>query len=747
MNSKHNQLPLIAGLAALLLAPLAALYAAEATYPSDAIMPLDRVAGERTTISLNGTWQIDESVSATEVPKTFSRTLVVPGLVSLAKPEFPEVGTVSAKRNYFWYQKSFAAPARREAAILRIGKSQFGTAVWLNGKPVGEHLSCWTAGYFNLTEGMNWSGENQLVVRIGAHPALLPANIPGAGIAGSSKYWIPGIWDDVGLILRDNPVIETIQVAPRVNASEAVVQTKVKNYGPALSFELSHVVKSWKAGTVVARGEPQNVQIEAGEEKTFTQTIKIPNARLWSPDDPFLYVVESRTTGDSIQTRFGMREYTFDNAARRGLLNGKPYFLRGGNIEWNLHVEDPLCGDRAWDRAWVKKVVADIPKKLNWNTFRFTIGTTPDMWLDIADEEGILIQLEPRIWGYRAEWDKQELIAEFGRWMRDNWNHPCVFMWDANNEADKGRELVPVINAVRPLDLSGRAWENGWGPPASPTDPCEAHPYFLNQEQWQDLRKLTTLNPEDSWEGWSKNPKGWARSPEGEGHCLIINEYCWLWLYSDGRPVPLSADIYDKALPGGKAGERQEYRWYMTAVLTEFWRFQRCAIGVLYYDFLGSYPLGRPGPGPYHFGAFSDIVTLQLQPEFEKYMTEAFKPLGVYIKFWGDGEPGKQPYVPYGQWFPVQGGANHHFAVGMINDDLEPVTGKLVLSVENLEGKTIVSTEKPFRLDGVGKNTYELAVSVPKESGKYLLKAVAYPQGIRHKSPTVSLRKVVVDSP
>ena len=80
----------------------------------------------------------------------------------------------------------------------------------------------------------------------------------------------------------------------------------------------------------------------------------------------------------------------------------------------------------------------------------------------------------------------------------------------------------------------------------------------------------------------------------------------------------------------------------------------------------------------------------------------------------------------------------------MINDDLEPVTGKLVLSVENLEGKTMASTEKPFRLDGVGKYTYELAVSVPKENGKYLLKAVAYPQGTRHKSPTVSQRKVWV---
>ena len=49
--------------------------------------------------------------------------------------------------------------------------------------------------------------------------------------------------------------------------------------------------------------------------------------------------------------------------------------------------------------------------------------------------------------------------------MRDDWNHPCIFMWDSSNETDNTSELVPIINAVRPLDLSGRAWENSWGPP------------------------------------------------------------------------------------------------------------------------------------------------------------------------------------------------------------------------------------------------------------------------------------------
>ena len=704
--------------------------------------PKTRHDGGRTNISLDGTWQIDESVSPTDMPKKFGHAVVVPGLVNVSKPEFPEVGVPSQTRNYFWCQKSFPAPAKREAAILKIGKSQFGTAVWLNGKPVGEHLSCWTAGYFNLTDAMNWNGENLLVIRIGANPSALPKNVPGAGTAGSNKYWMPGIWDDVSLILCDNPVIETIQAAPRVKASEVVVQMKVKNYGPARSFTLSHVVKSWKEGKEVAREEPRDEWIEAGEEETFTQTIKIPNAHLWSPEDPFLYVVESRTTGDSVQTRFGMREYVFDNAARRGMLNGKPYFLRGGNIELHLHIEDPLCGDTPWNRVWARKMIAEIPKKLHWNAFRCTIGAVPDMWLDIADEEGILIQLEPCIWSYRAEWDKREMIDEFSRWMRDNWNHPSVFMWDSSNETDNAKDLATIINAVRPLDLSGRVWENSWGPPAGPNDPCEAHPYLLNQARWQDLRTLNTLNPDDNWVGWAGYPE-WRRSPGAAGHCLIVNEYCWLWLYPDGRPC-ISDAVYQAAMPNSTPEERREYRWFMTAALTEFWRFQRPA-GVLYYEYLGSYPLGRLDAGPSHFGAFDNPATLQLQPEFEKYMTEAFKPLGVYISFWGDGKPGTGSYVPCGQWFPVQGVADHPFTIGMVNDEQEPVEGKLVLSIENLDGKTLASNEKRFLVDGVGKIACELSLSIPKENGKYFLKAVAYPEGTRHKGPTVSRRTLVVN--
>ena len=82
-------------------------------------------------------------------------------------------------------------------------------------------------------------------------------------------------------------------------------------------------------------------------------------------------MVESCTGGDSVQTRFGMREVRFDSATRQAYLNGKPFYMRGGNIELSLYLDDPLCGNRPWDATWVRKLVAEIPKRLHWNAFRF----------------------------------------------------------------------------------------------------------------------------------------------------------------------------------------------------------------------------------------------------------------------------------------------------------------------------------------------------------------------------------------
>jgi hypothetical protein len=159
-------------------------------------------SAERVIVPLSGTWQIGDSVAAEPAPSAYPSTVAVPGLVHEAMPAFPDVdafdsrelvnnkiaqkllpesarvsapGVSRQQRNYFWYRRTFAAPERRANATLRVRKAQFGTAVWLNGRKLGEYAGCFSAGVFDLTPAMKWQGDNVLLVRIGAHPGVLPA--------------------------------------------------------------------------------------------------------------------------------------------------------------------------------------------------------------------------------------------------------------------------------------------------------------------------------------------------------------------------------------------------------------------------------------------------------------------------------------------------------------------------------------------------------------------------------------------
>ena len=100
----------------------------------------------------------------------------------------------------------------------------------------------------------------------------------------------------------------------------------------------------------------------AGEEKTITQTVPVPGAVLWSPDNPFLYVLDTSTGGDSCSTRFGMREFRFSTANRRAMLNGKVIYLRGASITLHRFFGDPQCGGLPWNEAWVRKIPRGDPQ-------------------------------------------------------------------------------------------------------------------------------------------------------------------------------------------------------------------------------------------------------------------------------------------------------------------------------------------------------------------------------------------------
>ncbi len=707
--------------------------------------------GERVTLSLDGEWEIADSLAAEPAPTAYTHKAPVPGLAHSSTPAFADVdlfdsrelivnrvsrgdlprsalittvGVPRQNRTYFWYRTRFTPQARRVVAILRVNKAQFGTAVWLNGKKIGEHFGCFTAGIFDATAAMRWDGANELVIRVGAHPGALPPNVSG-GTDFEKNRWTPGIYDSVSLALSDNPVIETIQVAPRIASSEIAVQTVLHNYGPAASVSLKHAVKPWKDARTVAE-LARTVKLAAGETQIITQSLKIANVKLWTPEEPNLYVLETSTGGDSTSTRFGMREFRFDTPTRRAYLNGKPYFMRGSNITLHRFFEDPVSGTLPWNEQWVRKLLIDIPKKMSWNSFRFCIGPVPDRWLDIADEAGLLIQNEYFIWighnwhaenNYHPTFDADQLISEYREWMRDNWNHPSVAIWDANNETWYEDFATKIIPAVRGLDLSNRPWENSYYGPVGPDDPVEDHPY--------EHAEMAGGGPEFTMADLENRSGRPGHTDPPTGHALILNEYGWLWLNRDGTPTRLTRDLYSRLLgENATADQRREINAYLLGGLTEFWRVHRNYAGVLHFVYLAmSDPMG------YTCDHFRDVPKLELDPYFADYMSEAFKPLGAYISFF---QPKLAP------------GSSREYTVMLVNDDSGPVRGNLTLAWENARGEIVGRESVPFSLAGLGQQTLWVNLAAPAAPGQYLLKGTAMPEGTRHHGPTISRRKVEI---
>jgi hypothetical protein len=698
--------------------------------------------GQRSVYSLNGQWDIDESIKSDAVPGKYTHKVAVPGLVNQSQPAFADVdkfttidvirhpivgikdnpsldtikiGIVGQNRNFFWYRRSFELKEKKEVVVLKINKAQFGTQVWINGKNAGEHFGCFTAGYFDITRFVKQPGKNEIIIRIGAHPKALPEWVP-FGTDLEKRKWTPGIYDDVSVIACNNPYIETLQIAPDINASQIKVQIKVINYIEDGKFSLDYKIKEWKSGKEVAAGA-KSFEMGKNESVIVTHVIDVPAQHLWSPEDPFLYFLDASTGGDNFSSRFGMREFHYETKTKRAYLNNKMIFLRGSNITLHRFFEDSLCLDNPWNEKWVRRLLYDIPKEMNWNSFRFCIGPVPDKWFEIADEAGLLIQNEFFLWTHKDYWKVEELENQLGEWMRDHWNHPSVVIWDMQNET-RWDKLEEIINKFRPLDLSNRQWENGWSKPAGENDPTEDHNYLKYSDK--DGGEISPWRmPFYDFENCRRGNNAFNPTT----HASVLNEYAWLWLHRNGKPAVLTERFYNSFAPGYTDEQRMDLYGYMIAGETEYFRAFRNYAAVHFFAYLtADFPTAFTGD------LFQDVRNLKLNPAYEKYLKEAFKPLGVYLHFWM-AEIKVDPL------------AQGRFPIILINDEYQKLEGKLEIRIETPDGQLIKSAEKPFVISELNADTYLIDCEYPTEPGEYIVKAIAHPENYKPNA-TTSIRKL-----
>jgi hypothetical protein len=667
----------------------------------------------RQIVSLNGEWQIAKTDG--KLPDKYASTTPVPGLVDLALPALdviatPEVDAANDanrpsygyKEGWYWHRRSFDVPRTDDDVIqLKIFKARYHTKVYVNGQFVGENTYCFTPSYFNLKPFLK-QGNNEIVVGIGCY-AQLPDSVP-TGHDFEKLTYIPGIYDNVEITFSNKPFIENIQCVPNIKDEKLRVVAEI-DAEQSRSVKLSYSVKEKSTGKEVA----------AGTVKTADFEIPMKDATLWTPETPVLYELTLSTGADCKRVNFGMRTFRFDAERKIALLNEQPFYLRGTNVCIFRFFEDPDRKALPWDAAWTVKLHKRF-KDMHWEMARYCIGFPPELWYEVCDSIGFMLQDEFPLWeGYPASFTYQtpQIAEEYRRWMRERWNHPSVVIWDAQNETVDKR-TAEAFRQVRDLDLSNRPWENGWSAPDRPTDPVESHPYLF--------QAYCDINRKEPEEGYKKEFFGTIRRAGGDASNLaavvhhtsdifpnpsLINEYGWIWLNRDGSTTTLTDYIYEMFWQGSTLTAQQRRYIYARnlAMLTEYWRAHRRAAGILHFCGL-AYSRSKPPRGQTSDN-FTDILNLTFEPEFYKYVKPSFAPVGLMIDFWEKScNPASMVEIP----------------VFVINDLPEKFEQNVTLTLER-DGKTITSIQQKVLAEGYESKAFPFELKLSAEAGDYLLRA------------------------
>lgn len=656
----------------------------------------------RKQISLNGEWEITKTSSFENMPTSFESKIPVPGLVDLAKP------ALDVNRNYdsgvYWHRTSFTIDEEYpELVKLYVGKAKYRAKVYLNDQYIGEQLYAFTSATFDVRDYLKPTGEeNELLIGIGVQKDMPDSVIWGRD--PEKLTFIPGIYDDVKLILSGAPYIRNVQIAPLIDEGKVRIVADIDNGKGGGNADLTYAIRELKSGKVVAKGKTPETDF----------TVGMPGFQLWSPESPFLYVLDLSTGSDNLSTRFGMRSFSFDKKSGRAILNGKTYFMRGTNVTLLRFFEDPERESLPWNEDWTIRLHQKF-KEMNWNSIRYCIGLPPERWYEIADSLGFLIQNEYPIWtGFKVFNDiypgvtPERLANEYRAWLPEHWNHPSVVIWDAQNESITDI-TGQAINMVRDIDLSNRPWDNGWSAPAGENDPIETHPYLFIRYRRpgvepSDRGALADLLSEVQIPGNGPNERDRAEGQEPYGNPILINEYAWLWLNRDGSTTTLTDRVYDVVF-GKDLTTEQRFNLYAKnlGILTEYWRAHRLCAGVLHFCGLGySRPEEPRGQTSDHF---IDIKNLEYEPNFVKYVKPSFAPVGLMINFWEKSVPG---------------GINTDLKVYVINDLESAWSGPLKLTIRK-DNNVISELSNEINIPGFERTIQSFPVEMPLEEGAYEL--------------------------
>ena len=337
---------------------------------------------------------------------------------------YKTVGYKYPETSVGWYRKTINIPAcdLGKHIALQFDGIFRNARVWFNGFYMGTEPSGYATQVYDVTEYVNYGGDNLICVRA------------DATLEEGWFYEGAGIYRDAWLMKS-----AAVGVAPfgtfvyadlkqPYDKATIHVETEVNNHSlTTQQCEVSHRLLD-ADGREVAKSESSTVTLKAKQTlNTQLLTLNLSAPHLWSPADPYLYKVETTVKVDGCvtdvyETTTGIRDIEFD-ADRGFLLNGQPLKLKGVN----MHQDHAGVGAAIPDalQAWRIKQL----KKMGCNAYRASHNPMTPALLDICDREGILVIDENRLTGIN-----EEHLRLLERMIKRDRNHPSVILWSNGNE-------------------------------------------------------------------------------------------------------------------------------------------------------------------------------------------------------------------------------------------------------------------------------------------------------------------------
>jgi hypothetical protein len=327
--------------------------------------------------SLNGIWQFGAAANLNNPPidTNLGEEVLVPYPIESA------LSGIQRHENYMYYRKSFTTPASwaGRRVQLNFGAVTWQSKVWVNGTLVGTHEGGFDAFSFDITSALR-TGSNEIVVGVWSPVDAQDIPVGKQRLNPSGIWYTPasGIWQTVWLEPTSAARITRLDTSPNVAAG---------------ALDLTVQGAGTTAGQTVTAQVLSGGQVVGSNTGTVGANIRIPvpNARLWSPDDPFLYdlrVTLGGTGGDAVTGYFGMR--TLGKAMLGGVLrptlNGKFVFQLGT-------LDQGYWPDGIYTAPTDAALRFDLEqqKALGFNMVRKHIKVESARWFYHADRLGLMV--------------------------------------------------------------------------------------------------------------------------------------------------------------------------------------------------------------------------------------------------------------------------------------------------------------------------------------------------------------------